>query len=57
MERSNYQETRRADIEQDAVEELQRIIGENPGAAFSDVEKAVIFKPASPSTAARMCRR
>jgi RNA polymerase sigma factor (sigma-70 family) len=41
MERSNYQDTRRADIEQDAVEELQRIIGENR-AQLSDVEKAVI---------------
>lgn len=41
MERSNYQETRRADIEQDAVEELQRIIGENR-AQLSDVEKTVI---------------
>jgi RNA polymerase sigma factor (sigma-70 family) len=41
MERSNYQETRRADVEQDAVEELQRIIGENR-AQLSDVEKTVI---------------
>jgi RNA polymerase sigma factor (sigma-70 family) len=41
MERSNYQETRRADIEQDAVEELQQIIGENR-AQLSDVEKTVI---------------
>ena len=41
MERSNYQETRRADVEQDAVEELQRIIGENR-AELSDVEKTVI---------------
>jgi RNA polymerase sigma factor (sigma-70 family) len=41
MERSNYQETRRADIEQDAVEELQRIIGDN-SAQLSDVEKTVI---------------
>lgn len=41
MEKSNYQETRRADIEQDAVEELQRIIGENR-AQLSDVEKTVI---------------
>ena len=41
MERSNYQETRRADIEQDAVEELQRIIGDNR-AQLSDVEKTVI---------------
>jgi RNA polymerase primary sigma factor len=41
MEKSNYQETRRADIEQDAVEELQRIIGENR-ADLSDVEKTVI---------------
>jgi len=41
MEKSNYQETRRADVEQDAVEELQRIIGENR-AQLSDVEKTVI---------------
>lgn len=41
MEKSNYQETRRADIEQDAVEELQQIIGENR-AQLSDVEKTVI---------------
>ncbi len=41
MERSNYQETRRIDIEQDAVEELQRIIGDNR-AKLSDVEKRVI---------------
>jgi len=41
MERSNYQESRRADVEQDAVEELQRIIGEN-SAQLSDVEKTVI---------------
>ena len=41
MERSNYQETRRADVEKDAVEELQRIIGENR-AQLSDVEKTVI---------------
>ncbi|MCL2648065.1 MAG: sigma-70 family RNA polymerase sigma factor [Phycisphaerales bacterium] len=41
MEKSNYQEVRRADIEQDAVEELQRIIGENR-AQLSDVEKTVI---------------
>jgi len=41
MERSNYQETRRADIELDAVEELQRIINENR-ALLSDVEKTVI---------------
>lgn len=41
MEKSNYQETKRADIEQDAVEELQRIIGENR-AQLSDVEKTVI---------------
>ena len=41
MEKSNYQETRRADIEQDAVDELQRIIGENR-AQLSDVEKTVI---------------
>ncbi|HVS71647.1 MAG TPA: sigma-70 family RNA polymerase sigma factor [Phycisphaerae bacterium] len=41
MERSNYQETKRADVEQDAVEELQRIIGENR-ADLSDVEKTVI---------------
>lgn len=41
MEKSNYQETRRADVEQDAVEELQRIIGENR-ALLSDVEKTVI---------------
>lgn len=41
MERSNYQETRRSDIEQDAVEELQRIIGENR-AMLSDVERTVI---------------
>ena len=38
MEKSNYQEMRRADIEQDAVEELQRIIGENR-AQLSDVEQ------------------
>jgi RNA polymerase sigma factor (sigma-70 family) len=41
MEKSNYQETKRADVEQDAVEELQRIIGENR-AQLSDVEKTVI---------------
>lgn len=41
MERSNYQETRRIDIEQDAVEELQRIIGQN-SAKLSDVERRVI---------------
>jgi RNA polymerase sigma factor (sigma-70 family) len=41
MEKSNYQELRRADVEQDAVEELQRIIGENR-AQLSDVEKRVI---------------
>jgi RNA polymerase primary sigma factor len=41
MEKSNYQETVRADVEQDAVEELQRIIGENR-AQLSDVEKRVI---------------
>ncbi len=41
MERSNYQETRRADIEHDAVEELQRIIGQNR-AQLSDVERTVI---------------
>ncbi len=41
MEKSNYQETCRADVEQDAVEELQRIIGENR-AQLSDVEKTVI---------------
>ena len=41
MEKSNYQETRRADVEKDAVEELQRIIGENR-AQLSDVEKTVI---------------
>jgi RNA polymerase primary sigma factor len=41
MEKSNYLETRRADIETDAVEELQRIIGENR-AQLSDVEKTVI---------------
>jgi len=41
MEKSNYQENRRADIEQDAVEELQQIIGENR-AQLSDVEKTVI---------------
>jgi RNA polymerase primary sigma factor len=41
MERSNYQETRRLDVEQDAVEELQRIIGDNR-AKLSDVEKRVI---------------
>jgi RNA polymerase sigma factor (sigma-70 family) len=41
MEKSNYQEARRADAEQDAVEELQRIIGENR-AQLSDVEKRVI---------------
>jgi len=41
MERSNYNETRRIDVEQDAVEELQRIIGENR-AHLSDVEKTVI---------------
>ena len=41
MERSNYLETRRAETEQDAVEELQRIIGENR-ALLSDVEKTVI---------------
>jgi RNA polymerase sigma factor (sigma-70 family) len=41
MEKSNYQETRRADIEQDAVEELQRIIGDNR-AQLSDVERTVI---------------
>lgn len=41
MEKSNYQETRRADLEHEAVEELQQIIGENR-AQLSDVEKAVI---------------
>lgn len=41
MERSNYLENRRADVEKDAVEELQRIIGENR-AQLSDVEKTVI---------------
>jgi RNA polymerase primary sigma factor len=41
MEKSNYQETHRADVEQDAVEELQRIIGENR-AQLSDVERRVI---------------
>src|SRR5258708_28084277 len=41
MEKSNYQENRRADVEQDAVEELQQIIGENR-AQLSDVEKTVI---------------
>jgi RNA polymerase primary sigma factor len=41
MEKSNFQESRRADVEQDAVEELQRIIGENR-AQLSDVEKRVI---------------
>lgn len=41
MEKSNYQESRRQDVEQDAVEELQRIIGENR-AQLSDVEKTVI---------------
>jgi RNA polymerase primary sigma factor len=41
MEKSNYQETKRADVEKDAVEELQRIIGENR-AQLSDVEKTVI---------------
>jgi RNA polymerase primary sigma factor len=41
MERSNYIETRRADVEKDAVEELQRIIGDN-SAALSDVERTVI---------------
>lgn len=41
MEKSNYQETRRDDIEQDAVEELQRIIGENR-ALLSEVERTVI---------------
>ena len=41
MERSNYQEARRADVEQDAVEELQRIIGENR-AQLSEVERQVI---------------
>jgi RNA polymerase sigma factor (sigma-70 family) len=41
MEKSNYQETKRDDVEKDAVEELQRIIGENR-AQLSDVEKTVI---------------
>jgi RNA polymerase primary sigma factor len=41
MEKSNYQENRRADVEQDAVEELQQIIGENR-AQLSDVERTVI---------------
>jgi RNA polymerase primary sigma factor len=41
MEKSNYQEAQRADVEQDAVEELQRIIGENR-AQLSDVERRVI---------------
>ena len=41
MEKSNYQESRRTDVEQDAVEELQRIIGENR-ARLSDVERKVI---------------
>jgi RNA polymerase primary sigma factor len=41
METSNYQELRRADVEKDVVEELQRIIGENR-AQLSDVEQKVI---------------
>ena len=41
MEKSDYLETRRAGIEQDAVEELQRIIGENR-AELSTVERTVI---------------
>jgi len=41
MEKSNYTESRRQDVEQDAVEELQQIIGENR-AQLSDVEKTVI---------------
>jgi len=41
MERSDYQETRRAGIEQDAVEELRQIVGENR-AQLSEVECAVI---------------
>ena len=41
MEKSDYQETCRAGIEQDAVEELQRIIGQNR-AELSTVERRVI---------------
>ena len=41
METSNYQELRRADVEKDVVEDLQRIIGENR-AQLSDVEQKVI---------------
>ena len=41
MEKSDFQESRRADVEQEAVEELQRIIGENR-AQLSDVEQKVI---------------
>ena len=55
MERSNYLETRRAETEQDAVEELQRIIGENR-AELSDVEKTVIqsrFGISEPGTEAQ----
>ena len=41
MERSSYQESRRAGIEQDAVDELRQIMGENR-AQLSDVERTVI---------------
>ncbi len=41
MEKSNYTETRRQNVEQDAVEELKRIVNENH-AHLSDVEKTVI---------------
>jgi RNA polymerase sigma factor (sigma-70 family) len=41
MEKADFQDTRRAAVERDAVEELQRIVGENR-AALSDLEVKVI---------------
>jgi len=41
MEKSNYQETRRAEVVVDATEELQRILGDNR-TELSDVERKVI---------------
>lgn len=41
LEKSDFLETRRAESEKDAVEELQRIMGENR-AHLSDVEKTVL---------------
>lgn len=41
MEKSDFLETKRADVEQDAIEELQRIVAENR-ADLSEVEKTVI---------------